>query len=1162
MAKGSDIPQKAVDTPRVVAREQRILRFWEERDIFKKSVDKDAPEGEFVFYDGPPFATGLPHYGHLVPGTIKDVIPRYKTMRGHRVVRRWGWDTQGVPIEAIVQKENNLETKKDIEAFGVKQFTDFARKTIFRYADDWHEIIPRTGRWVDFDDLYITMAPTYTESIWWMWKTLHEKGLVYEGFKSMHVSPPLETALSNFEVNQGYKDVTDISVTAKFELVDEPGTFVLAWTTTPWTLPGNVALALHKELTYVRVAHDGAQYIVAKDLVEKVFKEKEHAVKEEVDTETLLGKSYKPVFDYYASQTNLEHKENGWKIYHADFVTTEDGTGIVHIAPAFGEDDLNLGKANNLPFVQHVAINGVIKDEAKDFAGLQAKPTDDPTATDVEVIKNLAHRGLLFSKEKYTHSYPHCYRTGAPLLNYAMSSWFIKVTDVKNKLVAENEKVNWTPDFVGKARFGNWLKEAKDWAVSRARYWGTPIPVWKSDDGSETMILGSLDELKQKTRSTNTFTAIRHGEAEHNIGMFAADDNSVQSNLTEQGKVDVRKWAEQLKGQGVDVIYTSPLMRATQTADIIAEVCGIPKEDIITDDRITETQTGFSGKPIKEYRAFFKNNKEKFTKAAPGGETLTDLKKRVGDFLYDIDAQYQDKKIVIVSHEYPIWLLSAAANALDLDQTVAIKEAREDFVLPGEAMDIPFSRLPHNETYELDYHRPYIDEVTFEENGKTFTRIDDVFDTWIDSGSVPYASNHYPFNDGRFDPKAGLFKKAKGYPADFIAEGLDQTRGWFYSMLVLNTILFGKAPYKNVVVNGLLLAEDGRKMSKSLKNYPDMNEVLGTYGADALRYFLMASPLVRAEEASFSEKGVDEVMKKLIGRLDNVVTFYELYASDDIAARTESPAILDQWIVSRLADVADTMTESLESYAIDKAARPLMEFVDDLSTWYIRRSRDRCKEDTEDARNAIGTTRYVLETLAKLLAPFTPFVAEDVYQRVKGQKESVHLETWPTNIKGTKKVLQDMATVRDLVTKTLDMRTQAGIKVRQPLPRLVHKQAALEGQDELVSILQDEVNVKDVLFDKKIEGDVVLDTAISEELQREGDAREIIRFVQSLRKKAGFSPDDSIVLTITESAKEIVEAHKEDVQKTTKATDIVYADTGDDSLQLRDMTITAVVKRV
>lgn len=1141
------------EKPKVVEREERMLAFWNEHNIFKKTIERAAPKGDFVFYDGPPFATGLPHYGHLVPGTMKDVIPRYKTMRGYRVLRRWGWDTQGVPIETMVQKENNLATKKDIEAFGIERFNDAARATIFRYADDWQKIIPRTGRWVDFDDLYITMAPTYTESIWWMWKTLHEKGLVYEGFKSMHVSPMLETALSNFEVNQGYKDITDLTVTAKFELVDEPGTFVLAWTTTPWTLPGNVALAINKDVSYVRVEHDGATYIVAEARVASVFEGKEHAVHGTVDTAALVGKAYKPVFDYYAKDASLQNHAQGWKIYHADFVTTDDGTGVVHIAPAFGEDDLVLGQVQQLPFIQHVRIDGTIKPEVVDFAGRQAKPVDDPTATDVEVIKNLAHRGLLFSKAKYTHSYPHCYRTNAPLLNYAMSSWFIKVSEIKETLVAENNKVHWVPDFVGKNRFGNWLKDAKDWAVSRARYWGTPIPVWKSEDGSEVAVIGSLKELRTKTAYSTNIICMRHGFAEHNAKRILSETNDVPSHLTEQGKLDVRAAAKKL-GK-IDVIYSSPLMRATETAQLVAETLGMSPDAIIIDDRLKELQTGINGESVDEYHRQFATNVEKFTRALPGGETLTELKQRVGSFAFEVAAKHEGQTVLVVTHEYPIWLMTAATNGLNVAQTVAEKEKREDFVLPGETATLQVARLPLNTQYELDFHRPYIDTVTFIQNGKLMTRIPDVFDTWIDSGSVPFASNHYPFSTERFNPKSGWFSKAKGYPADFIAEGLDQTRGWFYSMLVLNTALFGRAPYKHVLVNGLMLAEDGRKMSKSLKNYPEMSYILDKYGADALRYFLMASPLVRAEEAAFSEKGVDEVMKKLIGRLDNVVSFYELYKDDAVAPSNTSSHVLDQWIFAKLATLEVEVRTQLDAYVIDKAARPIMDFVDELSTWYVRRSRDRFKDAGEDATAALATTRYVLLTLAKITAPFVPFIAEDVYQRAGGALESVHLEPWPVLGKGQRDVLAQMDVVRAVVTKTLELRTIAGIKVRQPLAALTINDEALRGNDALLDILKDEVNVKEVLFNTTQEESVVLDVVLTDTLKQEGYAREIMRFVQGMRKDAGLTPDDTITLHLSENAEALVGPFVDDIVKTVRASGVTF----DASADAQSLTIDGVV---
>jgi len=1137
----------------IAQREEKILDFWNQNEVFKKSVERDPKKGDFVFFDGPPFATGLPHYGHVLPGTIKDIIPRYKTMLGHRVVRRWGWDTHGLPIENLVQKENGLKTKQDVENFGIKNFNEAARASVFRYLDEWKKIIPRTGRWVDFEDNYITMDSRYMESEWWMWKTLYQKGLVYEGFKSMHISPLLETALSNFEVNQSYKDITDLSATVKFELVDEKGTFVLAWTTTPWTLPGNVALAINKNVKYVKVKSEEQFFIVSKDLVEKVFEGKQFEIVEEIKTENLLGKKYTPPFDYYINDSKLENRENGWKIYHGDFVTTEDGTGIVHIAPAFGEDDLNLGKENKLPFVQHVKIDGTIKPEVKEFAGLQAKPKEDPMQTDIEFVKHLAHAGLLFSKKKYTHSYPHCCRTDAPLLNYAMSSWYIKVTDIKDKIVKENEKVNWTPDFVGKSRFGNWLKEAKDWSVSRARFWGTPIPIWKSEDESEVAFIDSIDELKEKTKSSNTFVIMRHGEADHNLENRTSDSNNSPSHLTQKGKDNVAKTAESFENQKFDLIYASPLFRTKETAEIVAEKLGYPKEKIIFDDRIREVQTGFDGRPISEYRKYFSSNEEKFNKAAPSGETLLELKKRAGQFIKEIDSQNEGKRILIVTHEYLTWMLISSNDGLNTSETIKIKECKEEFIETGKTLELVPNRLPVNDNFEVDLHRPYIDEVTFVQNGKLMKRIPDVFDTWIDSGSVPYASNYYPKNKERFDPESGLFKKSKNFPADFIGEGLDQTRGWFYSLLVLNTALFGKSPYKNVIVNGLVLAEDGRKMSKSLNNYPDMNLILDKYGADALRYFLMSSPAVKADDFLFSEKGVDEISKKLIGRLDNVVSFYEMYKHVlGEGINSQSPNVLDHWILARLAELKEQVTKSLDSYEIDRATRPFMDFVDDLSTWYIRRSRDRFKnEESEDAKYAAQTTKFVLKNLAKLMAPFTPFVAEDIYQKVRdeNESESVHLEMWPDLKKSDEKILSEMQILRDLVTRSLEERTKVGVKVRQPLATLTVKKTELQSKNYLLEILKDELNVKNISFNESQDSDVILDTNITPELQQEGNARDFIRSIQQLRKDSGLKPADEINVEAPQNIELEIGSFVDEVKKSVRASEIKFSDTQDIKIQ-------------
>ncbi len=1151
----------------IALREEKILDFWQKNEIFKKSVDKNAPKGDFVFFDGPPFATGLPHYGHILPGTIKDIIPRFKTMQGYKVVRRWGWDTHGLPIENLIQKENGLKTKQDVENFGVKNFNEAAKASVFRYLDEWKRIIPRTGRFVDFDDNYITMDPKFMQSVWWMWNSLNKKGLVYEGFKSMHLSPLLETALSNFEVNQAYKDITDLSATAKFELADEKGTFVLAWTTTPWTLPGNVALAVNKDVDYVKIELENSKYVCAKNLVDKVFEGKEGKIVSEFKGEELVGKKYTPPFDYYINDTNLDNRENGWKIYHGDFVTTEDGTGIVHIAPAFGEDDLNLGKENNLPFVQHVKMDGRIVPEVKELAGLQAKPKEDPTKTDVEVVKYLAHKGLLFDKKKYTHSYPHCWRTDAPLLNYAMSSWYIKVTDIKDKIVKANEKVHWVPDFVGSARFGNWLKDAKDWSVSRARYWGTPIPIWKSEDGSEICFIENAEELKEKTKSTNTFVVMRHGESDHNLENRMSDSNNSPSHLTQKGKDDIAKTIEGLSNQKFDLIYSSPLYRTKETAEIVAEKIGFPKENIVFDERLKEIQTGFDGRPISEYRDYVPTLKDRFEKCAENAETVLDLKKRVGNFLKEIDSKNEGKRILIVTHEYPVWTLVAANNALDKEQTIKIKETEEDFIQTGKTLEITPNRLPINDNFELDLHRPYIDKVTFMQNGKLMRRIKDVFDGWIDSGSVPYASNYYPLSKDRFDPEHGIFKKSKNFPADFIGEGVDQTRGWFYSLLVLNTALFGESPYKNVIVNGLVLAEDGRKMSKSLNNYPDLNLVLDKYGADALRYFLMASPAVKSDDVAFSEKGVDEVMKKLIMRLDNVVSFYEMYkkVSGDKDFDGKSKNILDIWILAKLQKLNSEVTKSLENYEIDRATRPFMDFVDDLSTWYIRRSRDRFKnEESEDARFAASTTKIVLKNLSKLMAPVIPFIAEDVYQKVRNENdpESVHLDTWPTQEKIDEKIISEMETLRNTVTMALEERTKSGIKVRQPLASISFKNTSLQNKADLLEILKDELNIKEIQFNPEQEKEIVLDINLTEDLISEGNAREVIRFIQQLRKNAGYHPDDIVSVIISPEIEKKINNFKDEISKTVRAKEIIFAENEGEEIKIADQSVKIKIEKV
>ena len=1133
---------------KVAETEEKILAFWEKNGIFKKSLAQESPKGDFVFYDGPPFATGEPHYGHVVPGTVKDIIPRYKTMQGFKVRRRWGWDCHGLPVENIIEKELGLASKKDIIDYGVGKFNAMAKGSVMRYADDWRKIIPRLGRWVDMEDDYRTMDATYTESVWWAFSQLHKKGLIYEGFKSMNLCPRCETTLSNFEVSQGYKDITDISVFVKFKLTDVADTFFLAWTTTPWTLPGNVALAINPTIKYVKIEVENVKLILAESRLSVI--KAEYKKLEEMDGKSLVGKSYEPLFNYYSNDKKLKNRENGWKVYGAEFVTTEDGSGIVHIAPAFGADDYELSLKHNLPFVQHVTTSGVFKPEVMDFAGQHVKPKSTPEEkdahqkADIEIIKYLAKSERLFAKEKLIHSYPHCWRCDTPLLNYASSSWFVKVTALKDKLVNENKKVEWVPAEVGEGRFGNWLLGARDWAISRSRFWGAPLPVWKDEKTGECKVLGSVEDLKKHSKAKNTYYICRHGEAENNAKMIISSFAENPHHLTDKGKKQAEEAGKWLSNKKIDLIYVSPFIRTKETAEIIAKKIGFDKKKIILDTKISEINAGvWNGKAFNDFVKEF-SHADRFTETPEKGENYVDIKKRMGDFIYDLEKKHEGKNILIVSHDTPLFLLETVAHGLDREQSITLRGISEHYNTNAKPRKLDFSPLPHNDEYEIELHRPFIDDIELvSEKGNKMKRIPEVFDCWFESGAMPFGEAHYPFNKDDFNPKPGPFSKilgkTKGYPADFIAEGLDQTRGWFYSMIVLGVALFGKSPYKRVVVNGLVLAEDGQKMSKSKRNYPDLMLMVDKYGADALRYFLMSSPVVKGQDFAFSEKGVDEVVKKHIGRLNNVVSFYEMYASDVKISDTKSTNVLDVWIMTRLSELAKEVTDNLEKYEVDKAARPFALFIDDLSTWYLRRSRDRFKGDNAvDKEMALSTTRNVLIDFAKLVAPFMPFVAEDVYLRLKGPEESVHLESWPSYPKVDESVITNMQKVRVFASLGLEARMKAKINVRQPLAKLAIKATM---PNILTDLIKDEVNVKEILQNPSLNEEVILDVALTPELKEEGTVRELIRAVQDLRKEKGLTIQDRAILTVDTDVvlKDIIEKNKSTLSSATGLRDII-----------------------
>ncbi len=1142
----------------VALREEAVQRFWEEHDIFKKSLETPAggaPVGDFVFYDGPPFATGTPHYGHILAGTIKDAIPRFSTMRGYRVRRKWGWDCHGLPLENLIEKKLGLATKRDIEDYGVKNFNEAARAAVLEYAGDWKVIVPRMGRFVDMEDDYKTMDAGYTESVWWVFSELHKKGLVYEGFKSMHLCPRCGTTLSNFEVNLGYKDIKDIAVTVKLPLLDDAGnvtnTSLLVWTTTPWTLPGNMAAAIHKDFVYAKVrVETGAFVILAKERVAAVMAGVEHEVVEEFKGEMLIGKSYVPPFDFWQKR-EFEQKENAWKIYHADYVELgEEGTGAVHLAPAYGDEDMALAKVKGIPIVHHVDSSGHFMEFIQGFECQLVKPKDDDAAgishldADIEVLKKLKEAGKVFKKENITHSYPHCWRCDTPLLNYATTSWFVEVTKFRDDLVTANKKVHWVPEHVGQNRFGRWLEGARDWAISRQRYWGAPLPIWRNPDTKEYTVFGSLAELLEHApKRNNRYFITRHAQAESNLTGAINTLPETKNPLTEEGRKQCETLAETLRSEGITRIVHSGLERTRETAERIAAALGLPETAVVAEPRIIEFQVGrdWEGKTWNEFNANFASEAEKFTKELPGVEKRRDLIKRVGHFLYEFDSAHENENVLLVGHGSSIFALQCVAEGADMDRTIELKEA--GYLNNSELRPLPFKQLPHNDFFELDYHRPYIDEFEVMEDGVRLERVPDVFDCWFESGSMPYAETHYPFaNLDVADPGKGV-----RFPANFISESVDQTRGWFYSLMVLGVALFGKSPYQNVITNGLVLAEDGKKMSKSLRNYPDPMELADRVGVDAMRYYLLSSPIIRGEDLNFSEKEVLELQRKNIGRLHNVLAMYELFA-DGTNAKEDSAHVLDRWIVARLNELIAESTTGYESYELDRATRPIADFIDDLSVWYLRRSRDRLKGDNAtDKALALGTLRHVLQSLALVMAPVMPFYADYLWGKVKPDSGpiSVHLAAWPKGGALDSGLIEEMRITRNYVSLALEARTRANIKIRQPLQTLMVKTKVVPEAEPFLALIREEVNVKEIVQDESLATEVELDTTITPELKAEGDMRELVRALQEMRKQANLQPSDRIALTIaTESDGELlIKKFEADIMRVVGADSVEFAET-------------------
>ncbi|MEO5646642.1 MAG: class I tRNA ligase family protein [Candidatus Paceibacterota bacterium] len=1193
--------------------EERILDLWKEQHIFEKTLQKDAPKGEYIFYEGPPTANAKPALHHLVSRVFKDAIPRYKTMQGFRVPRRAGWDTHGLPVELQIEKKLGLKSKKEIEAYGVAAFNKECKDSVFTFINDWELFTDRIGYWVDKKSAYYTFDTNYIESLWHIFATVNNKGLVYKDFKVVPWCPRCGTGLSSHELAQpgAYFDVKDLSVTVKFKLTDhsceqlfgssfarssfsEGGAdrspdaqqslatsdriaYIAAWTTTPWTLPGNVGLAVGADIDYIAGLKDGEVVIVAKEKIEVLGEGYE--VLGELKGKDLVGLSYEPLYPYLTDLINVkglsgvalaesEKMPNAYKIYAADFVTTTDGTGVVHTAVMYGADDFDLGSKVGLPKFHLVDDTAHFIKGTGFLEGRYVKEMDEkekPTLA-VDIVNDLKARNLFFSQENYKHSYPHCWRCKTPLVYYARDSWYIGMSKLRDELVHENQSINWEPNHIQNGRFGEWIKDAKDWAISRERYWGTPLPIWQAPDG-ERMFVDSIATLREHIKkSGNTYHIMRHGQTEHNLKGLWNSSREANDQLTEDGKKQVVASATALKGQGVEIIISSPYARTLETATLTAAQLGLPEETIVLDDRLSEWNVGaqFDNKPLDDYFAVRNAQEDRYNFKAEDGESYLDIIKRAGDFIYDIEQKYQNKNILIVSHGAVTRALELIANGISMK---TLFEQTRDYRNFGnaEVRTVAFVPLPHNEKYEVDLHRPFIDDVVLIGPGSSaqgsgapmeYRRVKEVMDVWFDSGSMPFAQDHYPFSNAQ-----GLTTGELKYPADFISEAIDQTRGWFYTLHAVGVLMGKGKAYKNVICLGHILDNEGKKMSKSIGNIVDPWIEMNRFGVDTLRLW-MYSVNQPGESKNYDQKTVVELERQVFGLLYNILSFYELYRDTDLEVDSlnTSENVLDQWILAKLNVLVTTCTDSLDNYKLMEPVRAVKEFIGDLSTWYLRRSRDRLKDNDTDAKR---TLYHVLKTIAQLLAPFAPFAAEDIWLTLRNSKgsnqdaESVHLSNWPISSDATMLnevvALERMEDVRSICTMGNALRKKLAIPVRQPLQSITVRGEELSAAH--CALIMDELNVKHVAFDMNLEDEAVLDTAITAELKAEGDYRELIRAVQDLRKKQGLTPSDVIQVTISTEGESLLTNFVDDFKKTVLAESVVFADNDGEAMQVAGKTV-------
>lgn len=1145
---------------KIALAEEEVLALWEKESILAKVLKARAKGKRFVFYEGPPTANGMPHPGHVLGRTFKDLFVRYKSMQGYFVPRRAGWDTHGLPVEIEIEKKLGFRSKADIEKYGVAEFNKLCKESVWKYKGEWEKMTRRVGLWLDMEHPYITYENNYIETLWWVIKRVFEKGLLEEDYKVMPFCVRCGTGLSSHELGQpgAYRTVTEESVYVKFpvrekkkqdeelerkakegvvfdDTKEKAKEYFLVWTTTPWTLPANVALAVNPDLIYVKAKKENEILILAKDRMSVLGEGWE--IIQELKGKELAGAEYRQVFDF----VKVPHDAKAFYVAEGDFVLATDGSGIVHIAPAYGEDDMRMAKQYGLPILHPVMENGEFVPQVK-WTGKFVKNTDS------QIRGELQEQGLLFKTEQYEHEYPFCWRCDTPILYFARKSWFIKMSELKSKVLENNQKINWVPAHIKEGRFGEWIGDLKDWAFSRNRYWGTPLPVWRCHSCQHTEVIESIAELADRSKLHNRYFVMRHGEALHNTKNLCDSSQNPKNKLTKKGKEQAMESLTRFKkthpDPRLDIVVASPFVRTQETARIVAEELNIPQSAIITETTIAEINVGiFDGKKTEKYHGYYSSPMEKFVKAPPEGESLHDTKKRLAAFMRQMESRYENKTVLVVSHEYPIWILESMLAGLDDEKTMAAKKKRRgDYIKTGEIKELGSAKLPLDNDGNIDVHKPYIDDISFvcEKCSGVMKRVPEVADVWFDSGAMPLAQEHFPFafaGKGKRDTDK-LLKKID-FPADFICEGVDQTRGWFYTLLAVSTLLDMGEPYRNVVSLGHILDKSGKKMSKSKKNYTDPMLLADTYGIDAVRwYFYIVNPA--GEPKRFDEKDVLDTQRKSVMMLLNISNFLGAYHTKKKGKGIAKKTALDRWIVSRLEETTRDATAFLDAYDAQGSSRAIAAFLDDLSNWYIRRSRERFQrpENKTDHEAAVQTLSFVFDETLKLCAPFMPFMTEHIWRQT--HKDSIHLEKYP--VASEKRIDNEltyaMIKVREIASIALQKRAEAGIKVRQILHTLKIQDDSLE--PALRELIREEINVKEVVSDKTLTETVWLDVNITPALREEGMVREIVRHIQQARKDAGFTKKNvvSIAYDVSPELEKMMESNKEYIAERTIAKSI------------------------